>query len=357
MRIGIFDPYLDDGGGGEKYMLTIAECLAAQHDVSLFWDNKADLDAVKKRFSLALNGVRLQKNVFASHISMWERLHVTQQYDAIIVLSDGSIPLTLSKKLFLHIQQPLSHAETAGIMAGFKTARITSVFYNSSYTKEYNRKLFPSTKNTILYPPVTIYGKQLEKENLILHVGRYRKVKGTQSDYKKQQFMLETFKKMVDDGLRGWKFIIAAGLKDTDTDAFVELQTMGKGYPIEYQINVSNEALFNLYHKAKIYWHASGFGENLHAYPELAEHFGISTVEAMGSGAVPVVLNAGGQKEIINNNVNGLLWTTQEEFIEKTQSVIQNQELREHLSLNAIKRSKDFSKEKFCQNIHELIRM
>ena len=36
MKIGIFDPYLDDLGGGEKYMMKIAQCLGKNHDVSIF---------------------------------------------------------------------------------------------------------------------------------------------------------------------------------------------------------------------------------------------------------------------------------------------------------------------------------
>ena len=39
MKIGVYDPYLDDVGGGEKYMLTTAECLSNDHDVTIFWDN------------------------------------------------------------------------------------------------------------------------------------------------------------------------------------------------------------------------------------------------------------------------------------------------------------------------------
>src|SRR5438876_755618 len=113
MTIGIFYPYLDDLGGGEKYMITLARCLSTNHNVSIFWDNTEDVIALKKRFSLDLPGVSLTKNIFSPNISFIERLLTTRKYDVIIVLSDGSIPITLSKKLFIHIQQPLSNINTS----------------------------------------------------------------------------------------------------------------------------------------------------------------------------------------------------------------------------------------------------
>ena len=51
MKIGIYDPYLDDLGGGEKYMMKIAQCLSEQNEVYVFWDNSADVKALKERYA------------------------------------------------------------------------------------------------------------------------------------------------------------------------------------------------------------------------------------------------------------------------------------------------------------------
>ena len=134
------------------------------------------------------------------------------------------------------------------------------------------------------------------------------------------------------------------------------MKNAAKGYPIEFLVNKTNEALWNIYNKAKIYWHASGFGEDLNRHPEFAEHFGISTVEAMGVGCVPVVINAGGQKEIVTDQVNGLLWDTIEELQDKTMTLTNDHSLWEKLSNQAKERAKDFSREKFCEAITQLIK-
>ena len=81
----------------------------------------------------------------------------------------------------------------------------------------------------------------------------------------------------------------------------------------------------------------------------------MTTVEAMSAGVVPVVINCGGQKEIVSDGVNGLLWNTLDELLEKTTRLIHDEKLWEELSKNAKNRSSDFSEERFVQNVHQLI--
>ncbi len=356
MKIGIYDPYLDDLGGGEKYMMTIAECLTKKHEVSLFWDSIEDLETLKKRFSINLDGVVIKKNIFSRQVNLIDRILETKKYDVIIILSDGSIPLVLSKKLFIHIQQPLKKEKQAySWRYKLKLSRISKVFYNSEFTKFHNQKLFPGNKNVVIYPPVSLFATDIAKENIILHVGRFRINKDGTSDYKKQSVMIEAFKKMVDHGLMGWQFIVAASVRRADGEKFSALQNSAKGYPINFLLNKNNDELWNMYNLAKIYWHASGFGEDLKNHPEYAEHFGIATVEAMGAGVVPVVINNGGQKEIISDGENGFFWNTLEELQAKTNLLIKENGLWMKMSEAARLRAKDFSKNKFCDAIIKLV--
>jgi glycosyltransferase involved in cell wall biosynthesis len=355
MRIGVFDPYLDDLGGGEKYMMLLATCLAEQHEVTIFWDKKEDVDALKKRFGLSFENIRISKNIFSPHVSFIERTKSLSNYDAIVYLSDGSIPFVFPRKLYLHIQQPLPKRAVT-IKDKIKFKNITSIFYNSQFTKGFNDPLFPGVRSTVIYPPVAIHNIPMKKENAIMHVGRFRVKNVETTDYKKQGFMVEAFKKLVDRGLKGWKFWLASSVKEEDEVAFNRLRESAKGYPIEFYINKSNKPLFDLYNKAKIYWHASGYGEDLVQHPELAEHFGIVTVEAMGAGAVPVVINAGGQKELVTEGENGLLWSTEEELLEKTTKLAQDEKLWNKLSQNAIIRAEDFTEKKFFTSVRELIK-
>lgn len=356
MRIGIYDPYLDDLGGGEKYMMTIAQCLSADNEVSVFWDNAEDFSKLSERFGLDFTHVKRVDNIFRSSHSLIERFTATQKYDVIIMLSDGSIPFLGSKKLFLHVQQPLRHMQVHSLWSKIKLSRVTKFFCNSEYTKSYiGRHVAPKT--TVIYPPVALFPQKIKKENVILHVGRFRLVDPLTKadDYKKQHMMIEAFAQMVKNGLTNWKFVLAVSVMDRDMSAFGKMKDLAKGLPIEFFVNKTNKELWSLYSKAKIYWHASGFGEDLAQNPEYAEHFGISTVEAMGAGAVPVVIAAGGQKEIVTDGVNGLLWSTLDELQEKTKRLTADAGELKKLSTNAQKRANDFSYEKFSQAVHKLL--
>jgi glycosyltransferase involved in cell wall biosynthesis len=354
MRIGIFDPYLDDLGGGEKYMMTIAQCLSKTHMVDVFWNNKDDLKVLNQRFPLDLSKVRIVPNIFSSQVSTVKRLIETRKYDVIIFLSDGSLPLVASKKLFIHIQQPLKIMQASSILDKIKIARVNGFFCNSQFTKAFIDKKF-HLKTAVLYPPVGLHPKNVKKENIILHVGRFRVKNIKNEDYKKQGVMVDAFKDVVSKGLKNWRFVLAVSIQEKDKDAFEVLKKNAAGFPIEFLVNKNNDELWDIYSRAKIYWHASGFGEDLEKNPEYAEHFGISTVEAMGAGVVPVVINAGGQKEIVIEGENGFLWNSIKELQSQTLKLIKDESLLNKLSKQAVKSSKEFSAERFYQEVNNLI--
>lgn len=353
MRVGIFDPYLDDVGGGEKYMMTIASVLSDKYDVDVFWDKLHDLKLVGERFGIDTNKFNIVPNIFKPEVSLIRRFLETQKYYAIIFLSDGSIPLVGSKKLFIHIQQPLANLQR-NFLGKLKLNRVTKFFYNSQYTQKFLSEKFHLNPE-VIYPPVALHPKRIKKENIILHVGRFRTKNVVNDDYKKQGVMLKTFKAMVDSGLNNWKLVFAVSFPDDAKKDFEKMRQQAREYPIEFLINQNNEKLWDIYSKAKIYWHASGYGENLIKHPEYAEHFGISTVEAMGAGAVPVVINAGGQKEIVDEGVTGYLWNTLEELQEKSLYLIRNADVLQKLSKNAEKKAKDYSPERFAERIFTLL--
>jgi glycosyltransferase involved in cell wall biosynthesis len=303
---------------------------------------------------LDLAGVRIVKNIFNSQTSTLKRLIETKKYDAIIFLSDGSLPLVLSKKLFVHIQQPLESMQAKSILDKIKIRRVNRFFCNSEYTKTFIDKKF-HLKTSILYPPVSLFPKDLKKENIILHVGRFRIKNVKNDDYKKQAVMMNAFKEMVTEGLKDWKFVLAVSVQEKDKDTFEAMKKTAGGFPVEFLVNKNNDELWEIYSKAKIYWHASGFGEDLTKNPEYAEHFGISTVEAMGAGVVPVVINAGGQKEIVSNQANGFLWDSIRDLQAKTLKLINDETLLNKFSKQAVQSAKRFSKEKFYEAVNDLI--
>lgn len=352
MKIDIYDPYLDTLSGGEKYMLSAAICLADENEVFIFWDHELEIrKKAQEKLGVNLDKVKFSKNIFLRNVSFIKRFFSTLKYDAIFYLSDGSIPLVYPK-LFLHFQFPVEWVKTNSWKMKFKISRIRKVICNSYFTKRYiDKKL--NIKSIVVYPPVEIkMAKKVKKENIILNVGRFSLI--NESNFKKQDVMIDVFRKLIRANLKDWKFVLVISILEKDLEQFEELKRKAKGLPIEFIVNAKDSLLWELYAKSKIYWHATGFGEDLNIHPEKAEHFGISTVEAMGAGVVPVVINAGGQREIVDDGKNGFLWNKTEELLEKTELLIKEGDLLKKMSLEAIEKAKVFNQEKYRQKIKEI---
>ena len=355
MKIGIYSPYLDTLTGGEKYILTAAKCLSSKHEVFLFWDGNEEKHRaeIQRKFNLSLDKVEFTRNIFSKNTSFLSRFWQSRLFDRILVLSDGSIPLVWPP-LCLHFQSPMEWIDTNSLKTRLKLQRVKRVICNSLYTKKYIDKKF-HVNSIVIYPPVE-RKKMMDKkkDNIILNIGRFG-IRAAGSSYKKQEVLIDVFKRMVNAGLKKWKLILIVSIFESDEKRLKEIQNTIKDYPIEIIQSPNSNVLWQYMQKAKIYWHASGFGEDLEKHPDRAEHFGISTAEAMGMGAVPVVINAGGQKEIVKDDENGFLWNSEEELQEKTNEVISDEALFFRLQKQAQKDVEKFNTQRFCEEIYKTL--
>jgi glycosyltransferase involved in cell wall biosynthesis len=223
----------------------------------------------------------------------------------------------------------------------------------SRFTQDWIRRYW-ARDSELLYPPVEVDAFQAgTKRNLILTVGRIF----AGGHNKKHLPMISAFKQMIDNGLRGWEFHIAGsvGQEAVDRDYFQTVQAAAQGYPIVVHRNIEQAELRALYAAAKIYWHASGFGEDEQRDPIKFEHFGITTVEAMAAGAVPIVIGKAGQREIVEPDRSGLLWQTLDELIAQTRAVSADETMWQRLSVGAQARSRAFDRAAFEDRVHALM--
>ena len=354
MKIGIYDPYLDTLGGGERYMLTAAECLSKQNDVKVFWDNKDIKSLAEEKFGLDLSRVTFAKNIFSNHTLQVTRIAKSSTYDAIFFLSDGSIPTLPFTKTFIHFQAPL-HKKNIRKITKLKLRSVKSIIVNSYYTKKFIDQSF-SKSSTVIYPPVSIeeFSARTKKENIILTVGRYSPIPG--GDFKKHQEMIDVFKQIVDTKIKSWRFEMVVSHLPEHEEHVEKLKKSAVGYPIKIHTKLSHGDIIELFGKAKIYWHAAGFEEDLDENPDRAEHFGIAVVEAMASGDVPIIYAAGGPQEIVEDKETGILWTTTPELEASTYNLMKKETLRKELKVKARQEAKFYAKERFCSEICNIFR-
>lgn len=348
MRIGFFSPYLDTFGGGERYVLTLASHLSKNHTVDFFWDNLAIKAPLTRFLKIDLSKVNFTENIFNKNLIY--KLFKTLGYDLIFVQSDGSVPAVLSRKNILNFQVPFNF-EPPSLITKIKLKRFQHIVVYSYFTKKYIDKSF-ETDSKVIYPPVDVRAiKSGLKEKIILSVGRFSESK---LHYKKQEVLIDVFKELSKKA-QGWKLILVGQARKEDYNHVKQLKKLSRGFAIIIKQNLPIEQLRLIYSQASIYWHATGFGEDELKFPEKMEHFGIATVEACAAGAVPVVINRGGQREIVIEGKNGFLWDTKTQLYDKTLSLINNNNLLMKLSHSAQVQSRKFSEEKFIIEYEKII--
>lgn len=346
MKSAIYSPYLDALGGGERYIMTIADYLGQKGSVDIFWRDPGIKQKTIDRFRLELHNCTVVPDLFQQKSNKVSRLFKLRQYDVFVFLSDGSFPFGTAKKNVLHMQIPFSLVNGKSVANRLKLLTWQHVVCNSQFTKRYIDETF-GTKSEVLYPPVAIEAFHSgTKDSSIISVGRFHgKTHG-----KKQEVLIEGFKKLCNSGLKNWRLLLVGTIEDKKY--YDELQALSHGYPVTFFGDIPFDELVKLYAQAKFFWHATGFGES---DPKFQEHFGIATVEAMASGCIPIVYKSGGQVEIIDDQQNGFLWSTEEELLSTTKKLIANQAQADTIALAASSKSKHFSKEQFYKSLEKLL--
>ncbi|MBI3970049.1 MAG: glycosyltransferase [Chloroflexi bacterium] len=210
-------------------------------------------------------------------------------------------------------------------------------------------------RGSILYPPVdvTAYAPRFPRRPIILGAGRF--FEGSHN--KKHDAMIRAFGQLVKEGLSGWELHLVGGsMPEARHQRYLEkCRRLARGLPVHFHVDAPFAVLKDLYETASIYWHATGYGENEAGNPIVFEHFGITPVEAMSGGCVPVLLGKGALPELIEVGVSGLLWRTMDEWKRQTLEVATDAALAERLRRGAIERSARFGETVFRDHLLEIV--
>jgi glycosyltransferase involved in cell wall biosynthesis len=225
------------------------------------------------------------------------------------------------------------------------------VVANSVFTQSWIERWW-GRSSTVLEPPVPLRTPGT-KEPIILTVGRF--FAPGRGHAKKQLEMVEAFRRLVAGGLSGWELHMVGGCAPEDEPYFEQVVAAAAGLPVQLHRDASGAELDDLYARASIFWHATGMDEDLAADPGRAEHFGIATVEAMSAGAVPVVLAAGGQPEVVEHEVCGLLFDDLDGLVRSTGALVEDPERLHTLSQAALTRAHRFGKPAFAERLVRLV--
>lgn len=383
-KVLVLNPYIPTLGGGEKHMgylcqfiedfykndVTIDILVHDYNEIKINDKNYVTIEDINKQFDLKLKNTVIKKVDIPRPQNLKEHLknkhyieNITKEYDIFINFMFQSKHIGKAKFNIYECMFPPKRFSTEfkGSFFLSMAGRILDFFFyksyncfisNSSYTQHWLSTYWKkSRKNTIIYPPVfwkkEIEGRYIEsnKKNIIISVGRFF----VASHSKKQLELVKFFVNNIEI-FKDYEYHLVGAVSNLPDDLkyLDEIKKIASSVEGVYiHENCDYNKLIKLYGEAKIFWHGTGYLEDEDLQPEKMEHFGITTVEAMSFGVVPVVINKGGQKETVEAGVNGFLWDTEKECIEKTQELIKNDELRKKMAERSVLKSQDYSIDEF----------
>lgn len=404
-KILILNPYLSSRGGGEKHMCSFCQFLEkyykgnvqidifvySREGVDVFAENYVTIKELNHLFGLHLSYTNIkkiklnhefinEKAISANNIRRTDRYQsyleedrtirkISKEYDIFVnwmFLSKhtGSAKINLYACMFPPKKYPKTSILHLGrIYRDYIDKRFKRKYHayicNSYYTDKWLREYWDVKENDfVIYPPVfeTAFGgdkyQEVKKENIILSVGRF-----FTAGHNKRQLELIKFFVEYQEVLKDYEYHLAGNVSDRKEDReYLELvkKEAAKAKNIYIHENCKREELTKLYQKAKIFWHGTGYGIEIEKEPEKMEHFGISTVEAMAYGVVPVVIEKGGQKEIVEQGVNGYLWNKKEECVQHTLKLIKEETKRKEMAKLSAEMADKYSMEHFLEQNKKL---
>lgn len=395
LRIGIYSPFFGSTvGGGEKYLGVTAEALRdAFPDASI--EIMSPVPADQPRYE-AMLGLNLQNITFRStntrpgglkralarmpKLRLYRDLFVSAQavgatadYDLLVSMvyvlpafnraRRGVILCQFPYERSVRLRRPgllglahrlysLPYRGVRRRLFGGEVDDFQLVICQSEYVRRWVRELW-GLDSTVVNPPIDVPLEEPDwaaKQRMIASVGRF--FAGGHS--KRHDLMIQAFREICDAGHAGWELHLAGSVhrdRAADLDYYARVLRLAEGYPVHIHADATLETVQNLYGRASVYWHAAGYGADAELAPATLEHFGMTTAEAMGHGAVPVAIGRGGQVEVVRNGVDGFLWASIEELKARTVELMDDATLRSDMGERARRASFGFSRAEFTRRM------
>lgn len=358
-------PRMSVMGGGERVAIhTLLAALKMGYDVSLLSEefNARKFEDFFGSFGLFNNVRRLTFPEFhpklGRKMALYQRLYYYQKqfrkvlrtaspFDIVIGTQDvGYIPsISAPTVQYCYFPEYFSHLEShpssllwriyygpARLYYRNRVSCVDRFISTSDYTKGFVKTVWGRDSETIYPPcPVDLYSvKDNVREDQVVTVGRIVPEK-----------RMDLFVQIACKHPKT-KFVIVGSLAEKDKQYYVRLQHSA---PANLSFVLSPlRKVKDILARSKIYVHCT---EN--------EHFGITIVEAMAAGCVPVVHNSGGPREIVTEDV-GYRWLSIEQAATYIQNLIDNDTLCRSKSSKAIMRAKLFDSEGFDARMGQVLK-
>jgi glycosyltransferase involved in cell wall biosynthesis len=389
IRIGVLDHTGSSLGGGTLVAAHLAALLSGSYSVELIRDwSGFTLPDLSRAFSLDLDKVQARSfgGIWKSFAvpggtdSFREKVERSRQltapYDVFICAGHWVPPFCFAKHGFIYCHFPIeipADAEELGskpiwlrrhqidrwlrtkayslawqtCLRGYEHA-----FANSAFTAEWMKRRW-GVRAEVLYPPVDLHVPQAKKQNRIVSIGRFL---DNSPGHKGQFAQISAFREFLARVSQPWELFLIGSCFPPSQRSFVDtLQQAARDLPVRLLVNVDRAIVIQALAAAKLFWHTPGTPDDRRDDPAAAEHFGMATVEAMRARCVPIVLNSGGQKEIVQDGVNGFLCSDMDQVVQNTFALVNDEPRLQSLAAAAEQRSMLFTAGAFDARILKVV--
>ena len=354
----------NDGGGMSVYVQQISKYLSENHNVTVVTGEKADSFTDKNLEFISLNIFEPELNVEDKEIYLQEfknKLVDSLDLNSFDVIHahywlSGLVAKEISNELNIPF---IFTSHSLGIfLDGYNKERIdcekivmtatnlvtaSSVFETMLIADTYKidenkiKKITPGVDRKIFIPDLSV-----EKENIILSIGRIQEQKGQLQTIE----FLNNFKKIQND----FKCYFIGGPSGKHGNEYLhELKQTIKDFNLDKHVeflgDLPQTEIIELFKKAKLLIHTSKF-----------ETFGLVAIEANTMGVPVLTTNNGSLMEIIENNKNGYL---SENLIDSNvnnfvNNLLNNVTKYEETHLSCIEKSKKYDWMKTANELESL---
>ena len=354
----------NDGGGMSVYVQQISKYLSENHSVTVVTGEKADsftdknlefisLDIFESELNVEDKEIYLQefknKLVDSLDLNSFDVIHAHYWLSGLVakeISNELNIPFIFTSHslgIFLEGYNKERVDCEKIVMTSTNVVTASSVFETMLIADTYKidenkiKKITPGVDREIFIPDLSV-----EKENIILSIGRIQEQKGQLQTIE----FLNNFKKIQND----FKCYFVGGPSGKHGNEYLhELKQTIKDFNLDKHVeflgDLPQTEIIELFKKAKLLIHTSKF-----------ETFGLVAIEANTMGVPVLTTNNGSLMEIIENNKNGYL---SENLIDKDVnnfvSHLLNEDIKfEEASLSCIEKSKKYDWMKTANELESL---
>ncbi len=331
----IYTPYHLTPGGGEKYLLTTVQSLQMSgYRVVIYVDHSNVVQTLEGVLQTAAAlQVHLRSEILS--LSLWSSRKFN--YDIFWALGNSKHPMVRPiGQISLYMCQfpfdldALPSRHDLKLLSLYDVVLLNSFFTRHHYDEFMSLSyqsvlqagaLLPHVQ--VLHPPATLYSLSPQRDTRrtdIILVGRLFSGRQSKGHGVAIKMFCDSLMSFPDTHLH-----LVGQLVTGHEDYLKNLRRLAECATgrIQFHVSTPSERLIQLYAKSRVLWHLTGIDTSTVKDPASLEHFGISIVEGMSAGVVPVVWH-GGATDFIHHGVNGFLAKSQEDVVKYTKYVFAN---------------------------------